>query len=340
MAIRWRRFSKFYEDDIFIYFALAETITMAILYHYAIPPMYLVDRVGAGLESPGPDFTTQGAVFLKLQFALIIMFWSALWTVKFSFLLLLRRILFGTQGLMIYWWIVTVIVIMAYVGCIITQLTSCEPISSYFVIGGCQTDRDVFVSNLSLHYATAVDIISDVLIMALPIPMFWKLKVNLKQKIVLFSIFSLGVIVIIFAIVRVIETNPLAGHVDPVWLAVWSMVESSVAVVVACLPALRFLFSDKDNSQAYSQGTKSNLNTADRHGAIRLHDMSNNNSAIVTGQDKPDTASMEELFPKDGVRVQHEYVCVLLFIVRPFFCWSCQSKLRVRSKILDALNAT
>lgn len=43
------------------------------------------------------------------------------------------------------------------------------------------------------------------------------------------GIFSLSVLVIAFAVVRVIQSRPTTKqHVDPVWLALWSMIEASV----------------------------------------------------------------------------------------------------------------
>lgn len=84
------------------------------------------------------------------------------------------------------------------------------------------------MSNFSLYYATAVDILCDLLIMALPLRLLWNLQINRQQKSALAAIFSLGFVVIVFAVVRVIETSASIHHVDPIWLALWSMIEASV----------------------------------------------------------------------------------------------------------------
>ena len=65
-------------------------------------------------------------------------------------------------------------------------------------------------------------------VMALPLRLLWGLKVNLQQKIALAAIFSLGFIIIAFAVVRVVETGATFKHVNPMWLALWSMIEASV----------------------------------------------------------------------------------------------------------------
>ena len=115
------------------------------------------------------------------------------------------------------------------------------------ILGGCETKRDIWVSIFSLYYSTVVDIICDLLIMALPLRLLWNLQINRQQKTALAAIFSLGFIIIIFAIVRVIETSASIHHVDPVWLALWSMIEAGIGMTYSnvkySLPADRWIAS-------------------------------------------------------------------------------------------------
>ena len=64
--------------------------------------------------------------------------------------------------------------------------------------------------------------------MALLLRQLYGLKTTRKQKIAVAGLFSLGGVVIIVAIVRVVEIKATIQHVDPVWLALWSMVEAGV----------------------------------------------------------------------------------------------------------------
>lgn len=66
--------------------------------------------------------------------------------------------------------------------------------------------------------------------MIIPLRLLWSLQVNRRQKLALTVIFSLAFIVIVFAIVRVVEISPSSEHVDPIWLALWSMVEGSIGM--------------------------------------------------------------------------------------------------------------
>lgn len=92
-------------------------------------------------------------------------------------------------------------------------------------------------------------------------------QINRKQRIAVAGVFSLGGVIVVVAIVRVVEIKATTKHVDPVWLALWSMVEASVgkfmhrihwirgltsrtAVVVSCLPSFRILLSARSRSDS------------------------------------------------------------------------------------------
>ena len=61
--------------------------------------------------------------------------------------------------------------------------------------------------------------------------MLWNLHMNLQRKLVLAGLFSLTIIIMIIAIVRVVEVNTErndAGYFDSSWLNLWTIVEPSV----------------------------------------------------------------------------------------------------------------
>ena len=118
------------------------------------------------------------------------------------------------------------------------------------------------------------------------------LRITRREKLALTSIFSLSAIVIIVAIIRVVQTSATTQHVDPVWLALWSSIESSVgkaftlfcpfivrsspspqALMVSCLPTFRILISKRNQSSgAYVHKPSTNSSSPrDRFSpAIRL----------------------------------------------------------------------
>jgi hypothetical protein len=121
------------------------------------------------------------------------------------------------------------------------------------MIGGCGTTQNVQLSLVSLRISTAIDVISDTFIILLPWKLLWVVQRSRKEKIAIGSIVGLGVVIIVFAIIRIIVTNTTHTHPEPVWLALWSAVETSVSVIVISLTSLKVLFNKKNGtSGAYN----------------------------------------------------------------------------------------
>ncbi|KAI4086576.1 MAG: hypothetical protein LQ344_007439 [Seirophora lacunosa] len=242
------------------------------MYQYAIPPMFEIIAVAEGREEVTSSLQDRGAVYLKLQFAIIVVFWSEIWAVKVCFLMFYRSLFTGLPEHMRGWWLAVGLTMITYILCWGFQLGSCHPIPNYFILGACETPRDIHYSNASVYVATAGDIASDLMIMGLGLRLLQKLhnNRNRKEKLALGAVFSVSFIKILFAVVRVVKIgNVSAAHVNPIWLALWSMIEASVAVVVACLPSFRVLFAH-GRRQSELQIAVSLRNVQKRH--LRSHD--------------------------------------------------------------------
>lgn len=179
-AIRLHVFRRLYADDACVYFALVVLLLTGILTTRIIPIMFEFEYILHGERGITAGFVQRVNFFLRTQFAIIVLFWTSIWAVKFSFLVWYRKLLVVPSNRMVFWWGVSIFTFLAYIGCWITQLESCRPISNYFLLGlslrdmcekfrllrssgGCQSKRDIFVSNISLYYSTAADIACDLL---------------------------------------------------------------------------------------------------------------------------------------------------------------------------------
>lgn len=100
----------------------------------------------------------------------------------------------------------------------------------------------------SIKFASAVDVATDLLIMLLPLPLLRNLRITLAQKLGLALVFSLGMLVVLFAFLRldsVTSSIAAVSHTSAQDLAAWSLIECAVAVIVISLPALRGLLSGR-----------------------------------------------------------------------------------------------
>ena len=165
--------------------------------------------------------------------------------------------------------------------------------------------------------------------------MFWHVQVPLRQKLMLLGLFSLTVIVMIVAIIRVTIVNSSHKNADISWLFFWSNIEMATcksscrsfdqlrptidqsvlpkAVIIACLASFRQLFVDINSPQAHAAHSRS----TSRGGLLsyfqfwgrsstRLysHKKWPKNSSEHNDSSKP-TESQTHIFPLDSILVRH-----------------------------------
>ncbi|KAF5024162.1 hypothetical protein F66182_3797 [Fusarium sp. NRRL 66182] len=104
------------------------------------------------------------------------------------------------------------------------------------------------LNQLTIWYTMAgFNLVTDVVIFCIPLPVIKGLQLPKKQKIMLLAIFSLGFFTCIISIIRIRTLKVAASTKDPNWdnvdAAIWSFLEIAIAVITACLPTLRPVFS-------------------------------------------------------------------------------------------------
>ncbi|KAI9883403.1 MAG: hypothetical protein M1823_004839 [Watsoniomyces obsoletus] len=307
--IRHRYFRKFFIDDALVLFALVNLAAGAALYHFTVPDMYIIELVGAGLVAAPDNMVAMASRYMKMQMTLTTLFWTCLWTVKFSFLAFFHKLGTGLQYQRKYWWVVTVITIGSYIACIVSYPVSCpsfeagecEDESPWCVDGRpasmetsfrldvdpgqeiverelmhpfpgkCDTPWNIKTSLISLRMSTGLDVATDALIIMLPLNLLWRVRMNRGEKLALGGVFSLTVAVMAVAVVRVCVLNRTGQHPELTWLALWSAVESSVAVIVSSLASFKTLFARSKQPQ-YLHNTGGKKKTNGRQRAIPLGD--------------------------------------------------------------------
>ncbi|CAG7942942.1 unnamed protein product [Penicillium salamii] len=213
-------------------------LELTILYIYIAPVIFRLAAVQAGTIAP---YATIMEDSLRLQIVFFVTtssLWISLWMVKYSLLAMYKRLLVGKVYL-IAWWIIVGFCTLFIIGCIISSWLSCSSFHAWFTAGKCDTARDHRAAVISLYFAYAVDIITDLAIMALPIRLIWNLQMKPKQKLVIAGLFCFGWICIIISTIRVVQLGETPNGVPaPSWLALWATIEASIAVIIGCCPGL------------------------------------------------------------------------------------------------------
>ncbi|KAL9594394.1 MAG: hypothetical protein Q9219_007053 [cf. Caloplaca sp. 3 TL-2023] len=99
-------------------------------------------------------------------------------------------------------------------------------------------------------YWCALNVGTDLIVMALPLFMIQGLRLRNAQKAILAGVFSVGSVVAVFDILRTVESLQ-SGTFSGV--ALWSSLEVTVAVIVAALPLYRVLLTPKGRSTLKSR---------------------------------------------------------------------------------------
>lgn len=88
------------------------------------------------------------------------------------------------------------------------------------------------------------NVITDLILVILPLPYVWSLHASITQRVVLGGIFALGTFVSIVSMIRLSILLDTAGGTQDLTYTfkdvyLWSLVEINVGLICACLPNLR-----------------------------------------------------------------------------------------------------
>ncbi|KAK4131566.1 hypothetical protein BT67DRAFT_444614 [Trichocladium antarcticum] len=149
-------------------------------------------------------------------------------------------------------WTAMVAVVAGHLGCALTLILACTPVKKSWnplMEGKCLAAGPSFTA-----YAV-VTIISDVVVVIIPIPVLLKLKVNTGKKVGLIVIFLLGLFTTLCSVFRYLEIDRIQhGDGNSTMLIVWGVIEFNVGNIVSSLPFLApiFLRKAKEYTTKYS----------------------------------------------------------------------------------------
>jgi len=157
---------------------------------------------------------------------------NVIWSLKACMLFMFARMLTGTTNMK---WIkvAALWVVIGWFAVQITFFSACRPFVGYWAVPP-PNPQCTTLEHFAIVQAT-FNISSDVLIIAVPIPMIMSLSLPLKQKIVLGILFGMGIFVIVAAILTKVYN---LSDVYSTTYMLWYIREASVAVYVANLPGI------------------------------------------------------------------------------------------------------
>lgn len=171
-------------------------------------------------------------------------FWPAAQVfVKVSIILFLRRLLDCVESFKIYATIVIVLVVAWGITAIVGNTLQCWPVQYFWIKhiqGDCMPGQNTFFITIG-----SLSLVQDVLILLLPLPVVWRLHAPLRQKIEITLLFSVGCIVCIFSVFRLVALRSFQTEnltVNSAFTLLWTILELDVAIICGCLLLMKPFF--------------------------------------------------------------------------------------------------
>ncbi|AEO58639.1 hypothetical protein MYCTH_2306113 [Thermothelomyces thermophilus ATCC 42464] len=198
---------------------------------------YMTDEQRASLSPDSQEYKDR-VLGSKIQVFGWVLYAASLWCIKACVAVFYSRLTTNLAHLQIRVYIAYVFIGVTWVITTLLLLFGCRPMSKYWQIypdpGICQpTNSKLYVLSVLIP-----DILTDLYLLSIPLPLLWSTNISVKKKISLTVLFSGVLFVIMAAIIRgvVILTSGPEGAVTG---SEWAIREEFVSIVVSNLPILQ-----------------------------------------------------------------------------------------------------
>ena len=236
------RFKRITPDDCFLILACVFFAASTGVVEYGKTLVYTTTYINLGLVIPPSGYPQAGLRFSIIDNIVTIFVWAALFCVKISFVLFFGQLIQRVRHIKIWWWVVFVIV------------CSAAPVNMFMGFYICpdftlelqqKCSRQSIIDNTKVYLWTSciLDIITDMLVLSIPIALLWKVRIDLRRKMALLTVLCLSVFMIIISIVRIafvhIQLPNGRGAPDTPWLFFWQNIEAATAIIMVSVTAFR-----------------------------------------------------------------------------------------------------
>ncbi|KAI9042819.1 uncharacterized protein KD926_004884 [Aspergillus affinis] len=253
-------------DDGFLILAVILLITFsALMYEEVVGPMYLFAALQNGVEGvtiDNSDIVPMTYRYHKFTIVCGMLGWTSFNAVKFSFLFFFRKIIHHLRYWRMYWWFVVAYTSCLFVYGLLVYYLSCPYIDDPRIFqcnAGTEKNRNIIHSAVNI----ALDIVGDLLILAIPVLLIWTIRIQRVQKLILSCSLCLTIFIIGFSIIRAagLVHN---GAVDTTWAMFWHFIIAEVGVLVTSATAFRSFFVARKNSRQGTYDRRGRVDKADR----------------------------------------------------------------------------
>ncbi|GKZ57625.1 hypothetical protein CBS63078_6367 [Aspergillus niger] len=253
VVVRYGSFKRLYLDDFFVLLAWAIMLTTAIIWQIEGQVLYEMYAISEGKQPYTPDILPKFGKFMRFVAPLTILFYSGLWCVKFSFLAFFYRLGSKVKSHRIWWYVVLFCTVAVWMASVADIDYRCSFGGLEYTMTQCSNLYHVHFENRTFWANCAGDVVTDLMILSIPVLILWKTRITFTKKLILLSVFSVTIIVMAIAIIRVVVNTSLDEPVDISWLYLWSFIEMGTAIIISCVASFRQLFVTSQNQHLFGK---------------------------------------------------------------------------------------
>ncbi|CAG8958079.1 hypothetical protein HYFRA_00000423 [Hymenoscyphus fraxineus] len=216
-----------------------ETVTAwsvgAIAHGLANNGMTDEERASLVVNSPEWIIRVKGS---KIQLIGWSLYTLLLWLLKFCMCVFYERLTEGVDDMKLRVRLGYVILFVTYLAVELSILFGCQPFKKNWQINPdpgnhCQPA----ISHIDLYVTVVLNVITDLYLMSIPLPMMWRANIPFRRKTLLIGMFSGGLFVMTAGILRciLILRDPVGGAQQA---GSWAVRETFVAVVIGNIPMI------------------------------------------------------------------------------------------------------
>ncbi|KAL8698456.1 MAG: hypothetical protein Q9224_001842 [Gallowayella concinna] len=237
-------------DDYLLLCSTACLVAATGLLYYGTPVIFLSAKLtfdpSAVFESGinQNDLLHDVNLIPKINWAYLALSWATIFLIKFGFLSLFRQLVDRVPPVYKFWKGTLIVTVLVGAFTICDGFVACPKQGSDAGRRAVECSATPEVLNKALAVgitAITLDMLTDVLILTIPIWLLWRVQISRKQKLGLAGFLCLSVCMIVMAIARVSGIH-YRGKFDNTWIFMWQQIEACVAVTMLSLTAFRSIF--------------------------------------------------------------------------------------------------
>ncbi|KAG6993905.1 hypothetical protein G7Y79_00049g084650 [Physcia stellaris] len=252
-------------------------------------------------------------IFLKILYIFIIFYYSAVTCVKFAILAFYHRI-FPLSDIKRTLYVAYMVVASYGIGTLASTTFQCQPIHGYWDV---KIPRHCMSGDYILLIPGIVNAVLDFLIVAIPLPLLWRLRTDTYQKWVLTGIFACAGFVCFISIIRLIVVARLHDF-DVTWnyvnAAIWSAAEPCRRVFHLYVPSSPYFYEEP-----HVLAAPYTLNRPRWGHEVEVKGGREKKATGFPGfgnRLQEDEVSLEEMVPQGGIKVKSEVVVTSIVSVQ------------------------